>query len=261
MVYIAQMQHPESLHAASRVTEDIAVSFVGDMTKPGRREWVSVLEAAGIAVQDYGYGSRNGTIADDAVIDVFLRSKINLNFTSTNPPAWVLRRHPERRGIHQIKARPFDLAALGKFCLCEWAPCVDHWFRADEEIGVFRNAGELVAAAKRYLEDEGARQRVAAAAHERYCRDYVPHTQFGRIFADLLAKPRNASRHVVPATESFFYESVGRSHAVSFLHALRRGRPLRALREAMGEDAVRMDYWRGFTGAMSDTVIAQLRRP
>ena len=259
-VYIAQMQHPEALHAVQPAVEDIAVSFVGDMTKPGRREWVAILEAGGIAVRDYGHGSRNGTVDDGRVVDVFLRSKINLNFTSTNPPAWVLRRHPERQGVHQIKARPFDLAALGKFCLCEWAPCVDYWFRPNDEIGVFRGAGELVAATRRYLEDDAARRRIAAAAHERYRKEHAPDLQFGRIFSDVLARPQSANQRVPPNAEPLFYESVGRSRAVSFLHALRRGRPLRALHEAMGEDAVRMDYWRGFTGAVSDTVIAQVRR-
>jgi hypothetical protein len=260
-VYPAQLQQPQTLPSPSPPIEDIPVSFVGDMTKPGRREWVTTLENAGIPVRDYGHRSRNGTIDDGGVVDLFLRSKINLNFTRTNPPSWVLRHHPERRAMHQIKARPFELAALNKFCLCEWAPCVDYWFRADNEIAVFRNAGELVAAAKRYLDDERARRRVATSAHERYLKDYVPDLQFHRIFTDVLAKPRTVSQPVVPTTEALFYESIGRSRAVSFLHALRRGRPFRALGEAVGSDATKPDYWRGFTRAVSDTVIHQIRLP
>ena len=260
-VHFAQLEAPQSSAKDEAVAEDIPLSFVGDMTKPGRRELVQALEQAGIAVQDFGHGSRRGRLSDAEVRRVFRRSQINLNFTRTNPPAWVVRNNPSRAVAYQIKGRPFELAALGRFCLCEWGDCVEHWFEAGAEIGVFRDATELIEAVKKYSGDAALRARMAHAAHERYQRDYAPAMQFARIFSEILAQPAKAAARHNGTQEPIFYESVGRSKASAFLHALRRGRPFRALREAMGEDATRMDYWRGFTGGVSDTVVAQMRRP
>jgi len=259
-VHFAQLEAPQIGPADEPVAEDIPVSFVGDMTKPGRRELVEALEQAGIAVRDFGHGSRHGRLSDVEVRRVFRASQINLNFTRTNPPAWIVRSSPARAVAYQIKGRPFELAALERFCLCEWGDCVEHWFKADAEIGIFRDASGLIAAVRKFSADANLRHRIAAAAHDRYRRDYAPAVQFKRIFSEILGQPGRAPGRHNGAGEPIFYESVGRSKASAFLHALRRGRPLRALREAMGEDAAHMDYWRGFTGGVSDTVIAQMRR-
>src|SRR5207248_11158854 len=173
-VYFAQLEQPQVAPEERDVVEDLPVSFVGDMTKPGRRGFVQALEGAGIAVVDYGHGSRHGRLSDAEVLDVFRRSRINLNFTRTNPPDWALRNDPGRASASQIKGRPFELAALRRFCLCEWASCVEHWFRPGEEIGVFHDAAELIAAVKTYGEDARLRERIARAAHERYRAQYVP---------------------------------------------------------------------------------------
>ena len=259
-VYFAQLQQPHVVLEAKTPNEDIPVSFVGDMSKPGRRSFVQALENAGIRVADYGHGSRHGRLTDEQVIDVFCRSSINLNFTRTNPPAWVLRNDPERAAVGQMKGRPFELAALGRFCLCEWAPCVDYWFRPGEEIGVFRDAAELVSAARTYLGDADLRHRIARAAHERHVKQHAPDIQFKRIFSDILADRRKAQHAEARPIEPIFLESVGRSRAVSFLHSLVRVKPLRALREVAAPEAMTSNYWRGFTAALRDTVRAQLQR-
>src|SRR5439155_1164109 len=186
--------------------EDIQISFVGDMSKPGRREYVRHLEASGIPVADFGAGSRNGALADAAVADVFCRSKINLNFTATNPPRWVLRHDPLRAGARQIKARPFELAALGRFCLTEWLPNVEQWFRPGVDIGVFRDADDLVDQARRYLSDDAMRKRLAVSAGERYRTELAPDLQFTRVFSKILAESRHPARSVPePAGGAMFY--------------------------------------------------------
>ena len=259
-VHFAQLQQPHVVLEPKAVLEDIGVSFVGDMTKPGRRYFVQVLEDAGIQVADYGHGSRHGRLSDEEVLEVFRRSRVNLNFTRTNPPAWVVRNDPERAGAGQMKGRPFELAALGRFCLCEWTPCVDHWFRPGEEIGVFHDTTELVDHAKAYLADSALRERIARAAQGRHRREYAPEIQFKRIFSEILANRRQAPATEGKLPEPIFYESIGRSRAAAFLHSLARMKPLRALREVAAREAMTSNYWRGFAGAVRDTVRAQLQR-
>jgi hypothetical protein len=261
-VFLAQLQQPDIVPASEPPAADIAVSFVGDMSKPGRREYVQALVGAGIPVHDYGAGSRGGRLSDAGVVDVFRRSRINLNFTRTNPPRWILRHNPERALAGQMKGRPFELAALGRFCLCEWAPCVENWFRPNKEIGIFRNADELVACTRRFLADDVLREGIARAARERYRAEYAPHAQFERIFSQILASEARTPHPALPPREPIFSESVGRSRAVAFLHALRVGRPLRALHETIPEDSPRgLDYWRGFAGGLKDSVLRQIHRP
>jgi hypothetical protein len=238
--------------------EDIPVSFIGDMSKPGRKDFVRGLEDAGIPVADFGVGSRHGFLTDDGMLDVFRRTCINLNFTRTNPPRWVLRLDPERAAASQIKGRPFELAALRKFCLTEWAPCVAFWFRPNEEIGVFRDTTELVGAVRRYLADADLRRGIAAAAHRRYLAEHALNVQFTRIFSAILAGRDGVRRIQQPRTDRIFHESMGRSRGNAFLHALRRGAPLRALREPFNASAAHTGYWRGFAGGVVGALAARL---
>jgi glycosyl transferase family 1 len=260
--YVAQLQQPrltENMPAPR--PEDIAVSFVGDMSKPGRRDYLRHLEAHGIVVRDYGAGSRNGRISDAEVLEVFRRSKINLNFTATNPPPWIVRRDPMRARATQIKGRPFELAAMGRFCLCEWAPCVEHWFQPGVDIGVFRGADDLLGQVQKYLNDDGLRRRVCASANERYRAELAPEIQFTRVFSEILAcRDRPAVGAALGLGDPFFYESMGRSRGAAFLHALRRGSLLRAWCEVSMRWSWSLSYWRGFLGGLKDSLATGLRR-
>src|SRR2546425_9667892 len=79
-VHLGALQQPHASSAIEQPTiEDIPISFVGDMNKPGRREFIRALDAAGIAVADYGAGSRNGRLSDAQMLGGVRRSPINLN--------------------------------------------------------------------------------------------------------------------------------------------------------------------------------------
>lgn len=255
-VYVTPLQSPQVAPLPPVAAEDIHVSFVGDMTKPRRREYLQHLEAHGFRVTDFGFGSRNGPLADEAVLQVYARSKINLNFTATNPPRWLLRQDPQRSNVGQIKSRPFELAALGRFCLCEWASCVEHWFRPNVDIGVFRDADDLVAQVHRYLGDDILRRRICAGARERYSSARAVQA-LSETFTSILRLPAQL-RAPAQFGGPFFLESMGRSRGVAFLHGLRRGAPNRALSEVVAS-AMRLPYWRGFFGGIADTIAHRMR--
>lgn len=258
--YLAQLQQPQPMRMSSTIKEDIPVSFVGDMSKPGRRKYVEYLELNGIPVAEFGAGSRGGKVSDSQMFDIYCRSKVNLNFTSTNPPKWILRQDPFRSRFGQIKGRPFELAEIGKFCLCEWAPCVECWFRPGIEIGVFRDPEDLLCQVRRYLEDDLLRRQVSASAQVRHGAEFAPELQFTRIFSTILSSPRPAEQQLTGFGNTVFYESMGRSRGVAFLHALHRKSPIRALSEPFTAHAMRLDYWRGFVGGVVDTLANQLLR-
>lgn len=256
--YVAQLAQPDTASTAP-APEEIDVSFVGDLSKPGRAEYLRHLEANGIRVEAYGQGTRRGRIPDEDVRRVFQRSRINLNFTQTNPPAWIRKYDPVRGRFGQIKGRPFELAAMEKFCLCEWAACVEHWFRPGVDLAVFRDADDLLQQVRRYLADEGLRRRMAASARAHYLERWRPVPQFRHIFEDILARPAGRRAAPMELDAPIFHESVGRSRGVAALHALRSGRPLRAVEEMTSAAALRLSYWAGLAGGMGDTLRGQLR--
>src|SRR3989442_14962280 len=116
--YLAPLHFESPSVDNGEVLQDISVSFVGDMTKPGRRYYIDYLERHGVQVKDYGFGSRHGRV--ESAEEIFRRSCINLNFVDTNSPTWIARHNPVRATFKQIKSRPFELASLRCFCLCEW---------------------------------------------------------------------------------------------------------------------------------------------
>lgn len=252
--YLAQMQQPQPKRAAPPVLEDIPVSFVGDMSKPGRRKYVEHLQSHGIPVLEFGLSSRGGKITDSQVFDVFSRSKINLNFTGTNPPKWILREDPLRVRFGQIKGRPFELAEMGKFCLCEWSPCVDYWFQSDVEIGVFRNPDDLVCQVRRFLNDDSLRHRIITSCRERYESDLAPTVQFTRLFNAILSQKTNLVLGAVMTSSRVFYYSMGRSRGIAMLYALCRMSPLRAMQECFSPWSTHKGYWKGLFDAVIETL-------
>jgi hypothetical protein len=254
--YLAPLHDESEMSYEGPVIQDISVSFVGDMTKAGRREYVEYLEKNGVEVKDYGIGSRYGRV--ESAETIFRRSRINLNFVGTNPPAWIARHDPVRATFKQMKSRPFELALFGCFCLCEWAPVVHRWFREDEEIATFRNPDHLVTQAKRYLADEMTRQKIANAAHARYEAELRLSVYLERLFPKIIADVSGRTFGAFATTGNMYAESLGRSSGVSMLHALRRLAPLRAIKEAFGEGSATPSYWRGFAEGLKDAVNSRI---
>ena len=101
------------------------------------------------------------------------RSKINLSFlTHSNED--------------EFAHKSFEIAACGGFLLAERNAGHAARFREDEEAVFFTGIDECAAKIHRYLRDEPARERIAAAGHARALRDgYDNDTQVSRILARL----------------------------------------------------------------------------
>lgn len=67
----------------------------------------------------------------------------------------------------EYTTRTFEIPACGALMLAQRSPAHEELFRDGAEAVLFGDAGELVAAARRWLADESTRARVAAAGHRR----------------------------------------------------------------------------------------------
>ncbi|MDO8582525.1 MAG: hypothetical protein Q7R63_00825, partial [bacterium] len=123
--------------------KDTEVSFVG-LKNEGRAALAAKIRGAGIPLSLYGGGWDGGRLSQPELIRLFSRSAINLNLASPRS-LWernsfgrlFARRSIDRfvpdfnivnnirswlnSGILQIKARPFEIAACGGFCISGYA--------------------------------------------------------------------------------------------------------------------------------------------
>jgi spore maturation protein CgeB len=134
------------------------------VTISGDKMWNSRLDADA-AKALYSGGELYGAEYREAI----WRSKINLSFiTHSNQDEFV--------------HKSFEIAACGGFLLAERSAGHVAKFREDEEAVFFSDFAECVAKIRRYLPDEAARARIAAAGRERAVRDgYGNDAQVGRI--------------------------------------------------------------------------------
>jgi spore maturation protein CgeB len=118
-----------------------------------RRSWRRALPPASFANL-----YREGELYLQQYREAIWRSKINLSFlTWSNQDEFV--------------HKSFEIAGCGGFLLAERSEGHMQRFREDEEAVFFTGRDELAAKIRRYLPDEPARARIAAAGHARAARD------------------------------------------------------------------------------------------
>lgn len=99
-----------------------------------------------------------GELYEQQYREAIWHSKINLSFLT-------------RSNQDEYTHKSFEIAACGGFLLAE--RCAGHAakFAEDEEAVFFTDADELLMKIRRFLPDESARRRIAAAGYERAVRD------------------------------------------------------------------------------------------
>lgn len=130
--------------------------------------WRAQLDAAAFKAM-----FRDGELFGQQYREAIWRSRINLSFlTHSNQDEFV--------------HKSFEIAGCGAFLLAERSEGHLQRFVEDEEAVFFSDAKECAAKIRRYLPDEAARARIAAAGHARAVRDgYGNDAQVERILARL----------------------------------------------------------------------------
>jgi hypothetical protein len=160
---------PELFKPAAQ--RDLDVVFVGN--KYGKRKrLVDSIEAAGIRIQAFGKGFRNGHLAGDRVPDLFGRAKIVLGTGLVG--------HSSR--VTTLKLRDFDGPMSGALYLTtESADLVEH-YDIGREIVVYRDVRDCIGKIRFYLDNHAERESIGEAGRMRAVRDHTWDARISKIF-------------------------------------------------------------------------------
>ncbi len=195
------------------------VTFIG-RPHSNRRRLVHTLEKAGICVHCWGYGWPNGRVSQEEMIQLFSRSKINLNFTTAAEqgglkplarvfldrradrslrvrPPWEMR---ERAHVllgklrNQIKGRNFEIPGAGGFLLTGAVEHLEEYYVPGTEVAVFSTPRELVERVQFYLTHDAEREAVREAGYLRTLREHTYVHRFRAIFRTMGLDPEQVDR-------------------------------------------------------------------
>lgn len=181
-----------SQYIAYQLKQDIDVSFVGDITKQSRQEYIDYLLDNGIKVEVYGKGTHNGHLSFEDMHKIFSRSKINLNFSDTVEE----REFNAKANINytivpkivsystQLKGRSIEISLCKGFTLSQYANGIDELFQEDE-IAIFHTKEELLKKINHYLISEIQRQEMTNKAHKSSLKRFDATKVFHSLFKNL----------------------------------------------------------------------------
>jgi spore maturation protein CgeB len=189
------------------VKRDIDVSFVGQWN-PMRGKIVSALRKTGINIFVRGFGWLEGKASQQEMIEIFSRSKINLNLNAAIP-FW----HPKRlarfflkksvgqlvldfhlisnikswlgMSIPQIKARPFEILGCRTFLISPKADDMENYYEDGREIVYYNGIADLISKINYYLQHPDEREIIAEAGYQRTITNHTYAKRFEEIFNKL----------------------------------------------------------------------------
>jgi len=203
--FIPGVFSPTVFSPESDPRKEIDVSFIGAMRgKVGREQYADALAKAGIDLRVYGAGTPAGVVTEPQVIEIYRRSRINLNFTGSSLATPLDADLSINRRVRQVKGRCSKIALCGSFVLSEYAPGIEKLFDIGSEIDVFHDEDELVEKVRFYLTHEDKREKMAAKAYARAVEQY-DEAKFGRQLARAI-ESRAAENHQHACSTAIFFD-------------------------------------------------------
>jgi spore maturation protein CgeB len=180
----------------------IDVSFVGQF-HPFRAWCLRQIEKSGINVMIRGAGWNNGPVEYIEMIDIFNKSKINLNLS--NSVSWDIRylmgiNRPvtetlkawrntayvfikKDHKIHeQVKGRHFEISSCGGFQLSYYVEGLEKLYDISNEIAIYDSTDKMIGKIHYYLKHEDEREEIAFRGYQRTLRDHDMKQRFIEIF-------------------------------------------------------------------------------
>ncbi|MCL5073712.1 MAG: glycosyltransferase, partial [Actinobacteria bacterium] len=162
--------------------KDIDVSFVGNIAKSDRRYYLDYLLANGVKINTFGRHTGSGFIDFNEMIEVFNKSKINLNFTGISDSDDLILGSRVNNRARICNGRPIEIALCRGFVLSEYVAGIEEMFEIGKEIDVFRSKNELWDKVAYYLKNERQRKDMTEKAYERAVKDYDTVSGFSKVF-------------------------------------------------------------------------------
>ncbi|EKD67672.1 MAG: hypothetical protein ACD_48C00274G0002 [uncultured bacterium] len=199
------LYHPKDLrHIGEPVLN--TVTFIGQ-PHGNRKKVIRALQKKQFPVVCYGNGWPQGRISQEKMINMFERSKINLNLTKVS----TVRRFPnvvylllcKENGViklrswkkiwedfaivfqktrEQIKGRNFEVPGCGGFLLTGYAEDLEDYYVDSKEIVMFRGGRDLAKKIAYYSVHSEERKCIAKAGYERTIKDHTYEKRFLELF-------------------------------------------------------------------------------
>lgn len=170
-IYFPEASDP-NLFRPMKVPKKFDVCFVG-ANYGIRAKMVHALEQAGITVQAYGKGWRNGRIPTENVPELFAASKIILGCGTI----------AYGDDFFALKLRDFDAPMSGSLYLTHDNPDLRSLFDIGREIVTFSDIPDMVAKVRYYLTYDKERECIASAGRRRAVADHTWGLRFRSILS------------------------------------------------------------------------------
>lgn len=184
------------------------VTFIG--TAYGKRpQWVKRLSEAGIKVECFGFGWKNGPVRAEDIPRIMRDSVISLNFGDSGVQ-WSGMRPVRSR---QIKARIFEVPGAGGFLLTENAEGLRNFYSPDE-IETFESLTELSNKIKKYLEQSVYRDCIAEAGYQRTTRQHTYELRFSKMLDTAQNIKKNRTEYMTGGIDMQMFSGIEERHRV-----------------------------------------------
>lgn len=215
--------------------KDIDISFIGDISKLSRRRFLTALQNAGFHVEVFGYGSAHGPVTFSEMVEIFNRSKINLNFSDTVQERTFnfatntnYRIVPKiMRYMTQLKGRSIEVAMCKGFVLSQYAVGLEELF-SNDEIGWFHDEEDLIKQVRFYLMYENQREEMAYKSYVKALSCYDARKAFKTIFESIDIRQR---RTKTLYSDKEFEKNYATYHALYFFNFLFKGKVALCIQE------------------------------
>ena len=184
------------------------VTFIG--TAYGKRpQWMTRLAEAGIHVECFGFGWKNGPVRAEDIPQIMRDSVISLNFGDSGVQ-WKGVRPLRSR---QIKARIFEVPGAGGFLISEKADDLNKFYSA-EEIETFEGVDELGAKIRKYLDEFANRDRIAEAGYRRTIDQHTYEHRFSKLLDAAEEMKKNSGQYLTSGIDMEMFAEIEKRHKV-----------------------------------------------
>ena len=160
--HLSQFAANHYLYRDFNLEKKYDVVFIGQ-NFGNRQMYIDYLKANDINIAAFGRSWDNGRVTQTQMIEIFNKSKIVLNFSSSSG-------HPE---LKHLKGRIFEIPATGSFLLTEECEHLDDYFEVGKELERFSTKEELLQKVNIYLEDEMQREEIAQNGKKKVLENYT----------------------------------------------------------------------------------------